>query len=635
MSRFGLSVLAWLWIGCGAALSPVASVAMDEVPRSSATVATAADVGVGSRAGTLSSSSEETGEPDIDLRYQFGVRIPMRDGVELSAHIYRPADQQEPLPVLMTKTPYLADSAHEDAAYYAKRGYVVALVDARGRGHSGGVFRAFEDHGRDGHDVVEWLAKQPWCNGKVGMFGGSYNGFGQWTTLRELPPHLATIVPTASVGFGVDFPLWFNISYTYSLRWLTFVSGRSTNQGVFGDDAFWRALWERYWKGETSFRELDAVAGNPSDSFRTWVEHETLDDYYLQRLPAAEHYARIEIPILTITGHYDDDQPGALYYYREHMRHGSASGKRRHYLLIGPWDHGGTRRPRKEIGGLEFHDASLVDMKERHVQWFDWTLKGETRPEWLTDRVVYYLAEAGEWRAEPSLEATTSGYRELFLSSDGRADSVFHSGSLESAPRGGPDSYRLDPRDERLLQYDGWIVSQPRLVDRDDGVPPDGASLVYHSAPLETDLELAGRPRLTAYLSMDVPDTDLSVRLFEVRPDGSTVFLTHTAMRARYRTSRTEAELVEPGAVEAYEFDDFYWFARTLRKGSRLRLVIGGLLGSSWQHNFQSGKPIADETAADARVGTITLYHDDARPSTLELPIAVPDRPADAAAAGP
>lgn len=105
MNRFGLSVLAWLWIGCGAALSPVASVAMDEVPRSSATVATAADVGVGSQAGTLSSSSEETGEPDIDLRYQFGVRIPMRDGVELSAHIYRPADQQGPLPVLMTKTP--------------------------------------------------------------------------------------------------------------------------------------------------------------------------------------------------------------------------------------------------------------------------------------------------------------------------------------------------------------------------------------------------------------------------------------------------------------------------------------------------------------------------------------------------
>src|SRR5215470_11195725 len=124
-------------------------------------------------------------EPAVDL--QWAVKIPMRDGVKLNATVFTAHEQKEPLPVIFTFTPYIGDSYTDRAVYFAKHGYVYALVDVRGRGNSGGEFWPFENEGRDGYDVVEWLAKQPYCNGKVTMWGGSYAGFDQWTVIKEFP----------------------------------------------------------------------------------------------------------------------------------------------------------------------------------------------------------------------------------------------------------------------------------------------------------------------------------------------------------------------------------------------------------------------------------------------------------------
>ena len=145
----------------------------------------------------------------IDLMW--AVKIPMRDGVHLNATVYRRHGQKDPLPVIFELTPYISDSYHARAYYFAQHGYVFALVDVRGRGNSEGKFDPFFQEPHDGHDVVEWLAEQPWSNGKITMWGGSYAGFDQWMTLREAPEHLATIVPVASAHAGVDFPMFKNI----------------------------------------------------------------------------------------------------------------------------------------------------------------------------------------------------------------------------------------------------------------------------------------------------------------------------------------------------------------------------------------------------------------------------------------
>src|SRR5262245_851867 len=155
------------------------------------------------------SSAPKDGKASIDLIW--GVKIPARDGIKLNATVFKPKDQTEPLPVIFTFTPYISDTYEDRAVYFARNGYVYALVDVRGRGNSEGRFEPFVNEGRDGYDVVEWLAKQPWSNGKVTMWGGSYAGFDQWTTLKEAPPHLVTIVPAAAAYAGADFPFFKNI----------------------------------------------------------------------------------------------------------------------------------------------------------------------------------------------------------------------------------------------------------------------------------------------------------------------------------------------------------------------------------------------------------------------------------------
>src|SRR5947209_17441651 len=176
-------------------------------------------------------------ETDVDL--QWADRMPMRGGVERAATVYGPAGENGPLPVVFTLTPYIGDTSHPRALYFARHGYVYALVDVRGRGSSGGTFDPFAQESRDGYDVVEWLARQSWSNGKVAMWGGSYAGYDQWATARERPPHLATIVPAASVRAGIDFPAPKNIFYSYDIQWLTFTSGKTGNAQLFGESSFW------------------------------------------------------------------------------------------------------------------------------------------------------------------------------------------------------------------------------------------------------------------------------------------------------------------------------------------------------------------------------------------------------------
>src|SRR6201997_4553918 len=181
------------------------------------------------------SARSETTIPDM----RWAVKIPMRDGVTLNATIFLPHAQKEPVPVIFTLTPYIGDSYMDRAMYFAQHGYVYALIDVRGRGNSGGAFEPFVNEGKDGYDVVEWLAKQTYCNGKVTMWGGSYAGFDQWTTLKEFPPHLATVVPVAAVYPAVDFPFFHNVFFSYDIQWLTYTSGVTPNLNLFGASPFW------------------------------------------------------------------------------------------------------------------------------------------------------------------------------------------------------------------------------------------------------------------------------------------------------------------------------------------------------------------------------------------------------------
>ena len=562
----------------------------------------------------------------------WGVKVPMRDGVRLNATVYRPKGVTESLPTILGFTPYIGDVYHARAVYFAKHGYVFTTVDVRGRGNSEGGFEPFRNEGRDGHDVVEWIARQPWSDGQVAMFGGSYGGFDQWSTLKELPPHLTTIIPAAAAYPGRDFPFVNNVFMSYNITWLTLTSGVTGNNRFFGDQEYWIGRYRDRYLEHLPFKSLDSIAGNSTTHFQTWLEHPTPDAYWDAMVPSPDQLRQIDAPILTITGHYDGDQRGAIEHYRQHMKYGNPQAKALHYLVIGPWNHGGTSLAVKQVGGLEFGDSALIDLDELRTDWYNWHMTGGTRPEFLKGRVAYYVAGADQWKYADDLDAVTTGRRTMYLDSqDGRPTSVFHSGTLspELPSRTTADEYVYDPLDTspaelekagsgNALSYVFW-GEQP--LNETFVVNIDGDGLVYHTAPFESPTELAGFVKLVAWMSLDVPDTDFMVTLYEITGDGRSILLTADLMRARYRESRREATLLRPGEITRFEFDNFQFFSRRVAKGSRLRLVIDSPNSIHFQKNYNSGGVVAEESGADARTATIRLYHDPEHPSFLEIPI--------------
>src|SRR6266404_3385511 len=256
-----------------------------------------------------SPSSKESPPATADYDLRWGVRIPMRDQVELNATLYLPKAKDgapSKTPVIFTLTPYISDTYHARAAYFASHGYAFALVDVRGRGNSGGEFEPFAQEPRDGHDVVEWFAQQPFCDGKVAMWGGSYAGFDQWATAKEFPPHLATIVPAAAAHPPLDYPGLNNVAFPYEMQWFTLTSGRAAQDNLFGDQKFWSTKFLDAYKKHIPFKSLDSFIGNSSANFQRILKHPTEDAYYDAMVPTRDQSHKITIPVLTITGQYDD-----------------------------------------------------------------------------------------------------------------------------------------------------------------------------------------------------------------------------------------------------------------------------------------------------------------------------------------
>jgi hypothetical protein len=334
----------------------------------------------------------------------------------------------------------------------------------------------------------------------------------------------------------------------------------------------------------------------------------------------------MSIPILTITGQYDGAVRGAMTYFQRHMEHGSDAGRPKHYLLFGPWDHGGTRRPSESVGGLKFGKASLLDINRLHLEWYNWTLKEGPQPDFFQKRLAYYVTGTEEWRFADALEEIPAKPCRLYLQGNAGASYDLARPGLLAAhlpEKSPPASYRYDPlklgSDEFVKETGGdWVTSQLRARDL------SGDGLVYESEPLADATEITGFVRLVAWITLNVPDTDFQATVSEIKPDGNSVLLAEALMRARYRTSLRKEVLVKPGEINAYQFTGFPFFSRRLEKGSRLRLVFTSPNSMRLEKNYNSGGEVALETKKDARVAQVTVHQEADHTSYLEIPVVRP-----------
>jgi len=572
-----------------------------------------------------------------DIQLQWGLTIPMQDGIELNATLYRRRSQREAAPSIVTLTPYISQMWHAFGLYFAAHGFSFLAVDVRGRGNSEGVFRPNSSEAVDGHDVVEWVARQPFCNGRVAMWGGSYAAHAQWATIRRLPPHLATIVPVAAPYMGVDMPIQGNISSPYVMQWLTLVSGRTSQDKLFfNSERFWGEQYRQFLESGRPFRELDTFLGMPSALFQEWMSHPHQDDYWDSHNPSPEQYAAVTLPVLTITGYFDGDQPGALMHYRQHLEH--AGTEACHYLIIGPWDHFGTRTPRARFCGLKIGAAGLLNIQQLHLQWYAWTMQGGPKPTFLQQKVAYYVMVADKWRYARSLEAVTARSEPFYLHSTCNPSDLFHSGFLlnvdsslagasppsEWPERAEPDHYHYDPRDLSTVALEASVDPEDRS-DQRMVLACAGKHLVYHSEPLQRDIEVSGFFRASLWLAIDQADTDFRVSVYDIAIDGSALLMSGDVIRARHRESSREPRPIQTQEPLRYEFERFPFISRLILRGHRLRVIIGPNNSLYTQKNYNSGMNVSDESAEHSRPVTVRLYHDRAHPSVLYIPLAHDD----------
>lgn len=559
-------------------------------------------------------------ESGYDPQVKYAVRIPMRDGTYLNATLYLPRGLKSARPAVFSLTPYTADGYHPEGIALSEHGYAYLAVDVRGRGDSEGAFTPFFSDPDDGHDIAEWIAKQSFCNGKVGMCGLSYVGFTQWAALRGDPPHLATIIPSAPCWVGLDFPIRYNIFFAFLAPWLTRTGGHTLRNIAYLDDGYWAKEYLRFLQSGLPFKKMDEFFGFESKPFREWMDHPHQDEYWDRANPTPEQFAKLTIPILSLCGIYDGDQPGTLEFHRQHLKH--AGSKAQHYLVIGPWGHLEVRKPRAEFLGIKVGPASVLDMPRLHREWYAWTMENGRKPEFLQKKIAYYVMVADKWRYADTLEGVTARFETLHLHSSGNPESVYRSGTLATRPpgRADPDHYVYDPRDLSALMLESKLT-QSHLTDQTLVLAQAGGKLIYHSDPFEADTEVSGFFKFAAWIAIDQPDTDFLVSIYDIAPDGSSMFLTEQQMRARYRNGVRVEKLIGTEAPLRYDFDRFFFVSRVIRKDHRIRLVIRPNHNLGWQKNYNSGKPVADETMNDARTVTVRLFHDAAHPSALSIPI--------------
>ncbi|MDQ3820628.1 MAG: CocE/NonD family hydrolase [Acidobacteriota bacterium] len=551
------------------------------------------------------------------------VRTP--DGASICAMLVRPRETRR-LPALLNFTVYadpfrMTDSARLTAAH----GYAGVEGLTRGKGCSPDQPVPIEHDGADAAALIDWISRQPWSDGRVGMYGGSYEGFTQWAAAKHLPKALKAMMPSVTFAPGIDFPNPGGIYQSYGFPWPFYTTnGKTLDDAGYNDSERWNRLFHDWYTSGRAYRDLDKIHGTPNPIWNRWVAHLSYDSYWQSAIPYGEEFARVNIPVLTTTGYYDDGQIGALYYFTQHYRYRPNA---EHYLVIGPYDHvsgqwgvsagpDGTLPP---LLGYKPDPVSALDIVELRYQWFDYVLRGGPKPTLLKDRVNYEVMGANVWKHAPSLAAMADRRLKFYLSAE-RAGDAYRLTEAQPPAASIPQTVNFADRADTAqtnfaaANVGNWNGNET-IVGKSLRTPN---GLAFVSAPLQTPMELSGLFSMRLAFITNKKDFDFNVQLYELKPDGEYFQLSYHWARASYVKDRSRRELLTPGRREQLDFESFLLTSRQFTAGSRLVVVLNIIKRPDAQINYGTGRDVSDETIADAKVPLSIKWFND---SFVTIPV--------------
>ena len=555
--------------------------------------------------------------PEFAWTMEDEVMVPMRDGVKLATDVYRPEGEGKH-PVILVRTPYKKELLELQAKFYARRGYVYAVQDCRGRFASEGTWVPFFHEPEDGYDTIEWLADRDYSTGNVGMIGGSYVGWVQWWAAREQPPHLKAIIPNVAPPDP-----YFNIPYEYGTFFLTGaiwwadVLEQEATADISGgamsnvSDKDYHELLKHL-----PVIELDEIVlGKKNPYWRDWIAHPNNDEWWA-RGSFLDRLADLELPVFHQSGWFDGDGIGAKLNYLAMASHGHGNQK----LVVGPWGH--TDTATRRTGGVDYGPAAMLDLQTAYLRWFDKWLKGVDNGIDREPLVQLFVMGANRWVTGDTYPLPETEMQRWYLHSDGEANTAKGDGTLSSTPPAGdetPDSYAYDPGDP---------TPTPRMPTEADASDPTAFYgrvdderrdiLVYQSEPFAEPLTIVGPITAVLYAHSSAKDTDWFVRISEVNEKGEVFFLVEGKIRARFRHSFTSPSTLRLDEIAEYHLDCWHTGIE-IPAGRRLRVEVASASFPFFSRNLNTGG--RNEMETEFVTAHQTIYHDPKYPSHIVLPV--------------
>lgn len=529
--------------------------------------------------------------PDtLNYHISDSVMIRTADGITLSAVVVRKKDAPMKQPTALMYLIY-SDTKRSlaEAKYAADQGYAGMVADARGKRLSPDDPVPYEKEVKDVNSVISWIVQQDWSDGQVGMYGGSYSGFAQWAATKNLNPALKTIVPYVAAIPGLGLPMENNIFLLANYQWPFYVTNNKyTDDAVNDDGARWRTMRMKWWESGLPYNKVDSLDGTANPWFQKWLQHPDYDGYWQSMVPFKEEFAKINIPILSITGYYDDGQVSALEYLREHYKYRPNA---EHYLIIGPYDHFGAQKGGNAfLRGYQLDKVALINTRTITFQWMNYIFKGAKKPELIKDKINFQVMGANVWRHVSSMDQMESGKTRFYLDKFGT-------------------QLRLSPVKPSKKNY---VLQNVDLADRksanNDYYPDpiikkeidDSNGLFYLTEPFDTAVTISGKLEGTLKAIVNKKDMDVGLTLYELSAEGEYFQLSYFLGRASYAADMTQRKLLLPGKEETIPFYRSRVFSKQLKKGSRLLLVLNIDKNPFAQINYGTGKDVSKECVQDA-----------------------------------